>query len=1353
MNARKLQLSFAFTLGLLALVGMLTLLGTWGSGPALAQAGTGTIRVATTGNDAPGCGGTGNPCRTVQYAVDQAANDEEIWVATGIYTGVQARAGITQVVCISKTLTLRGGYSADFNEWDPETYLTTLDAQGSGRVLYITGDISPTVEGFRITGGDATGLGGGWWGGDGGGGVYVITAAATISRNTIINNVASSSDWDDGSGGGVYLHHSDARVINNIIAGNQAATNSWVDGWGGGLCAEGGAPTLRHNQILDNQAGVGGFFGGGSGGGLYLVESQPILEANQIRQNRAVGSGDWGSGGGVEIAACPDFLFINNVIADNVAPFGGSGIWIGHISGVPSQGRLLHTTIARNQGGAGMAGVRVAGGSIVTMTNTILSGHDTGINVSFGSTATLTATLWNNATDWGGVGAIFTGTINIWGDPSFLDPDGGDYHIAFSSPARDQGVDAGVSTDIDGEPRDANPDLGADEVGGWGLQVVKAASATDLYPGDAVTYTIAVASAGTSGVTNVVLTDTLPTLQRPLAVSYDRGTCSIADAGYGGVVVCIIGDLDVGQAGRITITAQVTTTVPLTLPQTMRNIAYALGDQAQGTAYADTVLHAPLDCHARVNGTLPEYTTVQAAVDAAEAGDEVWIAGTCVGAFGRGGLFQQVALDKSLTLRGGYSTDFSAWDPDVHVTTLDANGQGRVVYVEGPIAVTLEALHLTGGDATGLGGASIGFADAGGGLFAVGATVTLSRVHVTGNVASTSFDGFGGGVYVTTATLTLVEATLSGNAASLAVLGLGYGGGLAGEFSTVRLEGSRLEENVAAGTLPGSGGGAYLYESDLEARATLWLSNIVSADFDWGQGGGLYLAGSRPFTLTNCVVADNRAYDATGESGSGLWIDGAPGVLLHPTIARNRGGEGIMATYTATVAITNAIVVSHSIGIKAMEGSTVIVNGVLWHDNVSDTIAITATVQVGNVITGSPAFAPDGYHITPASQARDNGIVSPVVDDLDGDPRPAYAGYDLGADELFPHLSVTKRGTPDPVEAGAALTYTIRLTNTGYITFTALVTDILPAHVAPGGVLTWTAEVLAPDGVWTQTVAVTVDVGYSGILTNVVLATTEEGATGVYVATTTAFCIGLDEVGIAGPPTTTAGIPVTFIATISPPDAVQPITYTWRVSESASQRVSEAARRRGGEGARRRGNEAAGRRIGASAGWVITHTGGLSDTLVFTWNVAGPQVVTVTAVNECGIVVSDTHSITVTNEPPVADAGPDQSVIVGAEVMLDGSGSYDPDGHLPLTYGWAQIGGPTVGGPWSTAIVTFTAPDIPTVLTFTLVVTDAYGLADPTPDTVAITVEGGERYIYVPLVLRNVAPWRGEHIPGRGRSP
>ena len=37
---------------------------------------------------------------------------------------------------------------------------------------------------------------------------------------------------------------------------------------------------------------------------------------------------------------------------------------------------------------------------------------------------------WANGTDWGGDGDIFTGTVNIWGDPAFVNADGGDYHIS-----------------------------------------------------------------------------------------------------------------------------------------------------------------------------------------------------------------------------------------------------------------------------------------------------------------------------------------------------------------------------------------------------------------------------------------------------------------------------------------------------------------------------------------------------------------------------------------------------------------------------------------------------------------------------------------------------------------------------------------------------------------------------------------------------------------------------------------------------------------------------------------------------------------------------------------------------------
>lgn len=95
-----------------------------------------------------------------------------------------------------------------------------------------------------------------------------------------------------------------------------------------------------------------------------------------------------------------------------------------------------------------------------------------------------------------------------------------------------------------------------------------------------------------------------------------------------------------------------------------------------------------------------------------------------------------------------------------------------------------------------------------------------------------------------------------------------------------------------------------------------------------------------------------------------------------------------------------------------------------------------------------------------------------------------------------PCLAVTKQASPSPVQDGAQLTYTIRVTNTGNVTLTATITDILPSHVTPTGILTWTPTITTPGGVWTQQVVVTVETGYSGTLTNKVQVTTEEGATG-----------------------------------------------------------------------------------------------------------------------------------------------------------------------------------------------------------------------------------------------------------------
>ncbi|MFK4083638.1 PKD domain-containing protein [Kribbella sp. NPDC020789] len=89
-----------------------------------------------------------------------------------------------------------------------------------------------------------------------------------------------------------------------------------------------------------------------------------------------------------------------------------------------------------------------------------------------------------------------------------------------------------------------------------------------------------------------------------------------------------------------------------------------------------------------------------------------------------------------------------------------------------------------------------------------------------------------------------------------------------------------------------------------------------------------------------------------------------------------------------------------------------------------------------------------------------------------------------------------------------------------------------------------------------------------------------------------------------------------------------------------------------------------------------------------------------------------------TNHAPVANAGTPQSVVVGATVTLDGSGT-DADND-PLTYAWTQTGGPAVTLSSTTAAKpTFTAPAAPATLTFSLVVRD--GKANSAAATTTVT--------------------------------
>jgi len=276
--------------------------------------------------------------------------------------------------------------------------------------------------------------------GYGGGVFFSLYSDLTVTGNTFRGNSVGAS------GGGIYMNHSSPRIVSNTIVSNTASQ-------GGGIAVLGEHPRISGNVISDNKAG--------QGGGLYLELSEDaVIEGNLISHNDATGS----CGGGVYLKDSSGHLH-NNFLVSNDAFSSGAAVCADG-----GETRMIHNTLVWN-GSSGWTsgdGAYLFNGATAALTNTILVGHHSAIYASGGTTATLQATLWGSGTwandaDWEGAGTILTRTVNLWADPSFLDPAVGDFHLAAGSAAIGQGVDTGVVTDFDGEPRIGAPDLGADE--------------------------------------------------------------------------------------------------------------------------------------------------------------------------------------------------------------------------------------------------------------------------------------------------------------------------------------------------------------------------------------------------------------------------------------------------------------------------------------------------------------------------------------------------------------------------------------------------------------------------------------------------------------------------------------------------------------------------------------------------------------------------------------------------------------------------------------------------------------------------------------------------------------------------
>lgn len=445
------------------------------------------------------------------------------------------------------------------------------------------------------------------------------------------------------------------------------------------------------------------------------------------------------------------------------------------------------------------------------------------------------------------------------------------------------------------------------------------------------------------------------------------------------------------------------------------NMAESFVPQAAPEAVHTVCLAGPPTC---------DYSTIQDAVTAAGDSDVVKVAaGTYTGINNLGGLAQVVYVDKPLYIEGGYTTgDWSYSDPEANPTIIDAQSAGRGVVVTGTNSIYLTGLQITGGSAAGLGGGPWSYDGVGGGLYVANGDVYISHCQIYGNRASDDGWGGGGGVYIWNSPDSHVyDTTIYGNTASNSSLEMGEGGGLAFSGSDVWLGTSIIRDNVAnAMTGNGIGGGLYMEDGNSTVAETVIRHNTAGAS-GWGGGGGIWFGLNDTSTIENSVLMDNVGGATADSPGAGLASEWSYPSLYHVTFHGNSGGDGsgINAFFSSAVTVTNAIVVSHSVGITVESGSSAVVDGVLWYGNSLDTGGLGG-LSLSNESTGNPLFESDGYHIQYGSAAMDVGVNAGVFLDIDMDYRPYASGYDLGADEwVSPPIT-----EPIDPETGGTLIFT-----------------------------------------------------------------------------------------------------------------------------------------------------------------------------------------------------------------------------------------------------------------------------------------------------------------------------------------
>ena len=243
--------------------------------------------------------------------------------------------------------------------------------------------------------------------------------------------------------------------------------------------------------------------------------------------------------------------------------------------------------------------------------------------------------------------------------------------------------------------------------------------------------------------------------------------------------------------------------------------------------------------------------TVQAAINRARVGDQVWVAS--------GTYNENITMKAGVAVHGGFSgTETSlAQRPEKGAgspSILDGGGKNSVVVVSNGGSAVCQLDRFTIRNGSGV---------TGGGIRVSGSTIVLSDLVIHNN----STPNQGGGVYLFLSNASLVNSVIHNNSAQ-------QGGGVYLLFSQAVVAGNVVHSNSAT-----TGGGLYLYND-----TSYLTNNTIASNTATQAAGGLYLRSSSPH-LSNSIIAFNSA---------GIIADALSTAVLHSNnLHGNVGGNYI----------------------------------------------------------------------------------------------------------------------------------------------------------------------------------------------------------------------------------------------------------------------------------------------------------------------------------------------------------------------------------------------------------------------------------------------------------------------------